>query len=210
MSCVVVGVDPGFALLGLCAVELFSDGGEQVLGMRLVETKKSDKRLRVLASDDNMRRTREIYRETSLFMEERNPVAFVTESFSPPRNAQTAAKVARAIGVIAALAEAKDLPIVSILPKTIKKVATGKATASKQEIEHSMRTRYSSSTLDRVSVGIPPSKLNHVMDALAAVVASLDSDVIRAVRVTGRVRSALDVPGSHITRAFFGSRGSLS
>ena len=133
----------------------------------------------MLQSEDNLRRARELHRQLGSVAKDAH--VFCVESMSFPRNAGSAAKVAMGWGVIAALAEDLGIPVVQSSPQEIKKVLTGAKNASKKEVQDTLGLRYNnlSELLTEITA---KSDLDHAYDALAAVVASLDSEVIRMVR----------------------------
>jgi Holliday junction resolvasome RuvABC endonuclease subunit len=53
VSAVILGIDGGLASLGWAAVSVT---GSCIVGMGVIHTSKTDKKRRVLASDDNVRR----------------------------------------------------------------------------------------------------------------------------------------------------------
>jgi crossover junction endodeoxyribonuclease RuvC len=182
MPILILGIDPGFANVGWALVEL--DGGthkETLMGMGLIETEKSSKKQKVLTSDDNYRRAREIARA----VRQLKPRAQVlcAESMSFPRNASAAAKVAMTWGVLADFCEVEDVPLLMASPKELKRAVCADASASKEQIQKALRVRFGTRPEELLKEsGIPPSSQEHPYDALAAVVACLDSEVLRLLR----------------------------
>jgi crossover junction endodeoxyribonuclease RuvC len=172
----VLGIDPGFASVGIAVVRLHPVR-ETVMQLGVLHTAKSGVKQNVLAADDNLRRARELFDALNLHM------AWVTvicaESMSFPRNSQAAAKVAMAWGVIASLAQWKGLPIVQASPQTIKKAVCGVKSASKEDVQQALRMRYGE--MPGVAE-LAKGELEHAFDALAAVVCCLDSEVVRMAR----------------------------
>jgi Holliday junction resolvasome RuvABC endonuclease subunit len=177
---IIVGIDPGFASLGLCKVELLPSGAEFPFDVRLVETEKSDKKREVRAADDNVRRARELHAAIVEYLGSDRVVAFCAEAMSFPRSSSVAAKVAMAWGVIASIAEARGIPILQASPQAVKRATTGVKNSSKVDVENALRERYES--CDELFELVTKSKREHVVDAVGAVVACLDSDVIRMAR----------------------------
>lgn len=188
MSRLVLGIDPGFASCGVAVVELRPQG-EIIRSIDVLRTQKSDKKQKVLASDDNFRRARRL---SSMLMAlfERNPsiCAIAVESMSFPRSASNAAKMAMCWGVIASISVDRGLAVVQASPKEIKKALCGKATASKVEVQTQINKRYSGSAdvIAEFESEYPTSQHEHGFDALGAIVACLDSDVIRMARGISR------------------------
>lgn len=175
----VLGIDPGFASIGFALVEILPEG-ERVVEVRVVHTDKSDKKRKVRASDDNLRRAQEIYRcfDEILHVGVR---AICAESMSFPRHATNAAKVAMCWGVLASQAAAKGLPVLQASPQEIKKTLTGVRSASKEAVQEALRARYPRQ-LDTFHAKSRKGDLEHGYDAVGAVVACLDSDVIHLLR----------------------------
>lgn len=178
---VVLGIDPGFASLGWAAVRLASSGPE-LLALGLVRTKK-DPAAR-LASGDNLRRARELCRalvvDTPRLLGIR---AFAVEAPSGMQNAGAATKVGIAWGVVATLAEQWDVPVAAMSPQALKKALTGKNDASKDDVLDALHNRPGFGNLyELLKAAAPRSLWEHPVDAAAAVVAALDTDIIRAVR----------------------------
>jgi crossover junction endodeoxyribonuclease RuvC len=183
-SVVVLGIDPGFAELGYAAVEIKSLGVPLVLCMGVIRTEKSDKKLRVLSSDDNMRRAREIHKELRDIVQTMRPKALCVESKSFPRNAASSAKIAMCWGVMAALSNDFDLPVIQVSPKAMKKAVDGTATATKEDVAEALNQRFGRDLAKECleCKKIPRSLYEHAFDALGVVVASLDSEILRMVR----------------------------
>lgn len=166
--------------------------------MGTLRTEKSAKKQHVLASDDNVRRTREIARAlkpivTSVEM----PVKVIClEAASMPRNAANAAKAARCEAVVSTLAEVYDLPIAQASPREIKKrmgvegLVTGKTPKEKQQardmskerVQERLREIYGSDCLNALLGSLPEGQWEHAFDALGILVTCSDSDVMRFAR----------------------------
>lgn len=173
----VCGVDPGFASIGYSIVELLPQG-ERVVALGVIRTQKSTKKQHVLACEDNFSRAREIAVALRRLVAVHGIRAICAEAMSFPRQASVAAKIAMVWGILADLTADQNLPLVQPTPQQIKKALCGKASASKTEVEAAVRARYRGLDL----TGIPSGQHEHVFDSLAAVVASLDSEVLRALR----------------------------
>jgi Holliday junction resolvasome RuvABC endonuclease subunit len=191
----VLGIDPGLSALGYAVVDL---SGDRVVDLGVVRTQKSDKKRRVLASDDNLRRAREVdaallgvllARDGDRLLPCGHPfgtnfAAICVESMSFPRNASAAAKVALSWGILAGLAGRFELPIVQASPQEIKKKLCGKKDASKDDVEAALKSAYGLDGSGRrgtaigMLAGVPKSLHEHAWDALSAVAGCRDSDVI--------------------------------
>lgn len=176
----VIGVDPGFASIGYAVVRIEPEF-EVVEALGVIRTEKSDAKRNVMASDDNLRRAREIYEAVRGILTP-SPFAICAETMSFPRNSGAAAKVAMCWGVIASLSAEKGIPVVQASPQEIKKVLCGARGASKEEVQEAVLKRYPENVVLRELTGIIPSQREHAFDAVAAVVACLKSDVMRVAR----------------------------
>ena len=186
MSVLVMGIDPGFAKVGYSFVQLHQDRAVPVR-MGLIQTKKSDKKLKVLASDDNFRRAKVISEEligviAEVEAEEGALCALCIEGKSFPRNASAAAKVAMCWGVLAKLSVDTGIPVIQARPQEIKIKLCKKANASKAEVMAACQAIYGKAVLEGLVRSIAQSNLEHPYDSLAAVVACLDSEMLRLAR----------------------------
>lgn len=180
----ILGLDPGFANIGWGVVELHptNPAEDAILSCGVFRTEKSDKKRQVAASDDNLRRGREITAELQKLIELHNVSAICAESMSFPRNASAAAKVAMCWGVVAALVHQKRLPLSQSSPQEIKRLLCGKKDASKEDVAAAVRKRYPA--IGPMVEEVIPSAREHAFDAVAAILASLEtSDVVRVLRL---------------------------
>ena len=167
-----VGIDPGFANLGYAKVR-HAFGKMTLTEMGVIRTQKSGRK--IPASVDNQRRAGKLYQQLRVALEGADVICVEAMSFM--RNASAAAKVSLAWGLLVACAEEQRLPIVQVSPKDLKLSVAGTAGASKERVAHALRMLYPS--MDGMLHGIPKSRQEHPIDALAAIVASLDSEVVR-------------------------------
>jgi Holliday junction resolvasome RuvABC endonuclease subunit len=178
-----LGVDPGFASIGLAVYELGNP--DHVVAMGLITTEKSPKKQEVLASNDNLVRAMEIHREIVRVLKETEDrggkvVAICAEAMSFPRNASAASKVSLTWGVLASLSEARSIPIIQASPQAVKLKVCGSKTATKEEVEEALVKQYP--YLPDL-VALPKTKREHVYDALAVVLTCLNHPTIQAVRM---------------------------
>jgi crossover junction endodeoxyribonuclease RuvC len=173
---IVLGIDGGFASLGLAAVEILPDR-ERLVDSWVVRTEKSSKKLGVRSGDDTARRAREIASRVDMAISLHQPGAIALESPSWPRNAGVAAKMGVAFGCIFALAEKHRLPLVMASPQEVKRALTGAKTATKDDVIAAIERRFPEITW-------PSQKTlwEHAADAVGVVVACLDSDALRMAR----------------------------
>lgn len=173
---IVLGIDGGFASMGLAAVELLPDN-ERVIKAWVVCTELSAKKRGVKAGDDTCRRARELAFAVGRAVDAYDPIAIAIESPSWPRNCGVAAKMGVAFGVVFALSETHRLPLVMASPQEVKRAVCGAKTASKDEIIHAIEMRYP-------EIGWPKRTTlwEHAADAVGVVVACLDSPALQMAR----------------------------
>ena len=165
----------------------------------MIHTEKSAKKREVRASDDNLNRARKIHEALRELLTRHKIGVICAETMSFPRNAGAAAKVAMCWGVIASLTQETGIPIVQASPQEIKKVLCGVASASKEDVQAALQERYPGKgsvsqptsfpgACDRplsdilANNGVKKSDLEHPYDALAAIIACLDSEIMRMAR----------------------------
>jgi Holliday junction resolvasome RuvABC endonuclease subunit len=184
-----LGLDPGFSKFGWGALRVH-ERYEELLAMGIFETKKEAKKRHVLQSEDSFERTREIAHFLGDKIRTYGPKVVCFEAWSPVRNASAAAKVAFAYGALAS--QAYGLPTVSPTPQRVKKRLTGRQSASKDDIEaavlnylitpHNPYADASYKVVQQFRRDVPKSKRDHAFDAIGVIIASLESDIIRAAR----------------------------
>lgn len=176
-----LGVDTGFAALGYAKISLTSadPGSIAQAQMGVLRTAKTAKKKNVYAADDNLRRIAELARDLDPLLEGVAVVCIEAQSW--PRNASVSAKIGMAWGLVGALCARRSIPIVQVSPQNLKKALTGKPTATKEEVETGVRERFSLD-FETLLSGVPGTMYEHAFDALGAVVASWDSEVLQLLR----------------------------
>lgn len=177
-----LGIDPGFANLGWCHAEY--DGKTLVVrDMGTVTTNKSTKKIPV--AWDNIKRTQRLHTHLMALALVPHPSGMVpvdctcAEAMSYPPNAATAAKMSLSWGVIASVTAALKIPLVQPSPRDIKMAVAGSHKASKAMMSQRLHEYYPE--IEALLDPIPGSRREHPIDALGAIVASLQSDVVKAV-----------------------------
>ncbi len=205
-SAQILGIDPGFASLGYAVLNLDATG-PTVATLGVLRTAKTDKKHRVLAADDNVRRCRELALPLAQlmlsgavgyvappagvagFVERMRTTSTLSlvcaEKMSFPRNASAAAKMAMSWGMIVAYLHHHGLPLIQASPQDVKRRVTGSSSASKEEVQKALIKRFGRGLL-RMLKGIPEGQHEHAFDALAAAVACLDSEEGRIVQTLAR------------------------
>jgi len=180
---VILGIDPGFASLGLAAVGVTADT-ERIIELAVIRTEKSASKLEVRASSDNVRRACELTKALSRFIDRHNPLAIAAESQSWPRNAGSSAKIGIAWGVVAAVATWYGLAIVQASPQRLKQVVCGSKSATKEDVIAAIEKRFPG-----VQWPAPKGVIEHAADAAGAVIACLDSSALQMARRLGQPKS---------------------
>lgn len=175
---IVLGLDPGFAMLGYAVVEL-GDRAEEDIVRRVwtVETEKSAKKKGVFAAHDDIRRGRELHRALSEVMADFSPVAICAEIPSGSKGARAGACLAAAKQALASFAEQHELPVLCVSPTELKQAVTGKGTASKEEVQRALEGIYGEIEWPRLK-----GHHEHAADALGAYRACETSELMRMLR----------------------------
>jgi Holliday junction resolvasome RuvABC endonuclease subunit len=176
----VLGIDSGFASCGYSRVELSLEK-EDVLACGVIRTQKSATKRDYKASDDNTRRAREIVQ--ALLPVSEGIVAICSESPSLPRNASTSFKLGICYGILATLAEIRNVPVVMVSPQELKKRLCGTSKASKADVAEAIDQRFGRDFgAELLQRGVPSGEHEHPYDSIGAVISSLDSEVIQMAR----------------------------
>lgn len=199
LSRLVLGLDPGFASFGYAVLALPTGGLAEdpaVVALGTLRTKGTDKKQRVLAADDNIRRARELAVPIRTLIhighvgasrdggpkpvmgglfDERGIALVCAEKMSFPRSSSAAAKMAMSWGMIVANLERRGVPLLQASPQDVKRRVTGNASASKEEVERAMVKRFGRG-LYRMLGKTPKTQHEHAFDALAVVIACLGSE----------------------------------
>lgn len=140
MTVKILGIDPGFANVGLFGLAL---SGPHVVAelAQVITTKKSPKKRGLRQYDDETRRLVEIEDQFTQVLDTFKPDIVSAERFASLRSAATTRVIALAFGAMHALARARQLPFLIHEPEEIKwhlcqdrkasKIAVGKAIMSK-------------------------------------------------------------------------------
>jgi len=178
---ILLGIDPGFANVGVGVV----DAGKKaisVLHTDVLRTSKSAKNVKIYVADDNVRRLREMISSIGAILDEYDVVAICAEAMSFPRNASAAAKMALFWGGLVAICHERDLPLYSATPQQIKIAICGNKAASKEDIAVGTQKKISHPVL----LGMAKTKQEHAWDAIASAVTCLGSDELNLARKLSR------------------------
>ena len=187
MTVKVLGLDTGFANVGWTIAEMTKSvdawGGIKIIAMGHLETKGASKKLNVKSADDNFERARTIARELVRVMDEHAPNIVCAEALSFVPSSQAMCKVGMCFGIIATLVASYDVPFLQASPKEIKHAVTGKAQASKVEIQNAIDEGFQNVPADIFDeVKLAQGKREHPYDSLGAIIACWESDPMRMAR----------------------------
>lgn len=176
----VLGLDPGFANTGWAIMDLEGTTAT-VIDVGVFCTKKNDRKRNVSEISETFDRAREIARFIEGLIERYDVAVVCFESQSPVRNASASAKLGLTYGVIAAITARRNLAVVAPSPQKVKKAMVGRNSATKEEIEAAVRSKYprSKKAFAQYEADVPASRREHGFDAVAVVVASEHSEVIQ-------------------------------
>jgi Holliday junction resolvasome RuvABC endonuclease subunit len=175
-----IGLDPGLASFGVAVVRL-EPVRAVVEAVRVIRTQPSAKKRRLRKSDDTADRCRQIFRELAPLVTG-DVVALCCEATALPfGRVQTSvvSALGRVRGLVDALAEMHGLPVLEEGPMVLKRLTTGSKSASKEEVRERLQVMFP----ELVTMWPPQQTLReHAGDAVAAVIAGLQSDVVLAAR----------------------------
>jgi Holliday junction resolvasome RuvABC endonuclease subunit len=183
----VLGLDPGFASIGLCVYAVGPNPqDDRPVKMTVFRTSKASAKRKVRASDDNLERAKEIASWLNSVVSSYDIKIICAETMSFPRSSSVAAKMAMCWGVIAAFSALKRIPVTQASPQEIKKTMCQDKSASKEEVQASLNLLFRADLVGpnglMTNAGIPATQLEHPYDALAAVVACRDSAEVLLLR----------------------------
>lgn len=174
----ILGLDPGFSNIGF-AVARLTASTLHLERAGVFNTAPSDKKRKVLSTDDNFRRAKEISEFLSMLCAEFDVKLICAESMSYPPSASAAAKMAMCWGALAMLSYKKSIPLIQASPQEIKLNVCGSKSASKLDVENAVQSHLD---IDSHLVKVPRGKREHAFDAGAAILTSLLSPTVAAVR----------------------------
>jgi Holliday junction resolvasome RuvABC endonuclease subunit len=155
----VLGLDPGFANIGLFGLTLYPIG-EHANFVKVITTKKESKKRRLRQYDDETRRLEQIEREFDAVLTDFNPDIVSAEQFATLRNAGTTRQIALAYGAMHALAKRRNIHFLAFGPQEIKLEIAGKRSATKTAIFDALKKKFPA-----FDAWPTTKKLEHVSDA---------------------------------------------
>lgn len=184
MSIRIIGVDGGLAHMGLADLDVEGTGNLMYRGGCVVETKPSAKKHGIRKGDDNMRRARELTRAFLVFLDAREaPIVVCYEAQSFGMRGQIAARqAATAFGLLAGVCEVRKLAMLCVSPQAIKAaMCPGVKNASKVQVIDAVDEKF------RGFVWPTRGSLwEHLADAVGAVYACKDDELVRAALAAAR------------------------
>jgi Holliday junction resolvasome RuvABC endonuclease subunit len=163
----VIGIDPGFASLGVVIIEkVHKNIQPKVLLAETIQTKKADKKnsFNLRATNDDQRRYKEIWKRIDEIDEEYKPCALGIEAYRVfSGQGGNAWKSAVVYGGLVFWAFTKGMYVAPFLPTDIKKQFCGKNDASKKDVEE--RLCFLVEGLEATLMKIPKTRREHVADA---------------------------------------------
>ena len=176
----VMGVDPAFRNTGWVHMQL-GDSSERIQAVGLVRTKKTDKKMRILESDDRHRCCNEIAMALNSAIDVFVPHYICAEALVGSKGAAAATMQGMAWGVLSAITAVRKIPVFTVSPQGMKKALCGSKSASKEDIENAVKARYPNAAGIVGSIN-PPGAREHVYDAIGVVIACLGLPEIMALK----------------------------
>ncbi|HOF94411.1 MAG TPA: crossover junction endodeoxyribonuclease RuvC [Clostridia bacterium] len=126
---IVLGIDPGYAILGYGVIEVLSTG-LSVVDYGIIETS---------AHSSFPQRLERLHSGTALLIEKYRPSQVAFEELFFRRNVTTAIQVGAGRGVAILSAQQSGLPLYEYTPMQIKLAVTGNGHADKHQVQHMVR-----------------------------------------------------------------------
>lgn len=187
----IIGIDPGFANLGISLIEMDHNERLYLLEGEVVSTKKATSKARIRACDDLARRGSEITDVLNRFMSVDGVIAVACEGLlgsGAIGGAHSRMLMGYGWGLVQGAAAARSLPLLQTGPKAVKKALCGNVSASKTDVASAACRRVTG--LEGALEGLTKSKREHLADAAAAAIVCLNYDEVRIF-----VRQALRLMG---------------
>lgn len=172
----VAGLDPSLSNLGICYADLVYENGvwRPVITELILQETKPDKNKQVRKNSDDVRRARELVHAIR-GVEEVTHMIFAEVPVGS-QSARAMASYGISVGTLAVI----DRPLIQVDPNSVKMVATGIRTASKnQMIDAAMSEQPGAPWLTRG--GKPLGKNEHLADAYFAIKAGLKTDQFKGM-----------------------------
>lgn len=163
MEFLVGAVDIGFAHSGIVIIDY-----DKVRAVRVITTKPDKTKQAVRCADDDVRRCQEMYRgvRQMLFADYKIKAMVVELPSSGAKGARAIGCMARAQGLVSALAVERDLPTEWVPPSHVKLATCNSRNASKEEVEQAVLKLYPE--LNDLLIDVKNAEREHVCDAVGA------------------------------------------
>ena len=198
---IILGLDISLTATGWAIAEL-KDSKLALLRCGVIVTKKE--KGKPSSTLDSIRRAYDIHVELGKVLSSELGLRIdlvCLESMSWPRNASTAVKMAVAWGAIAPLLA--NYPLIPVGPVAIKLVASGKKSASKEEVASGVQALMPKSTSFVLKEFVPKVSLReHCWDALGSILASMKTEKFRLLKAGLSERSPSVKISQHFAEAF--------
>jgi Holliday junction resolvasome RuvABC endonuclease subunit len=182
----ILGLDPGLTALGWIRCRWDGEVLSPVSADTFVTKPTQKKQRSIRQVDDNQRRFREQARELKdlLLSEDLRTgpvgvqlVCMEALCLGTKGKRSDAAKQGGSTATIIAVCEVLGKPLLQATPQEIKKEVTGGVKASKEEVQQTLKAKYSS--FARLISGMGKGKREHLTDAFGAVIACLNTEEAR-------------------------------
>jgi Holliday junction resolvasome RuvABC endonuclease subunit len=184
---VILGLDPGFASLGWALVALHLDPSVDTmtcLDMGVLRTQGEDKKRKVRAVDDNVRRTREIASTLRRLLDANAILVVGAEAMSFPRSSSVAGKMCLAWGALVAELDRRGIPLEQVSPQVVKRQLCGAKGATKDDVEAAVIAAMPEA--EHMAARFPGGLHEHMFDAAAVAMVVSRGDLVRTARRAAR------------------------
>lgn len=131
---IVLGVDPGFANIGLMVIRFTASGGCGIKYSLDLHTEPEGRRRKLREHEDDERRSEIIQREFTRVLNEQQPDIVATERCPSLRNAKASRKTALGYATMRAIVRARNMTWLTFDVDEIKQRVTGDKKAGKPEM----------------------------------------------------------------------------
>lgn len=176
----IIGIDTGFRCFGLADLQFGPKGSLELLRATVLRTEKSAKKQAVLTASDNLRRLAELTAGFSTWLDD-EVVAICCEGVSLVRSASVNFQIGLSFGMVTALAQQRDIPILQVSPQNLKLAVAGSKSATKDEVIAAVGKQFPKTPWPKAR-GLH----EHMADAVGAVIACLQHPTILAVKKMSR------------------------
>jgi Holliday junction resolvasome RuvABC endonuclease subunit len=176
----ILGLDPSLTGFGWAVV-----GADlTVIDCGVICTKPIAKKRGIRVMDSQCQRSDEILRELDRAMMNHRPRCVVAEGPVGSKSVKAATALERSNATWQAWAYCLRLPRVMVTAGDVKRACTGLSSCDKELVAQGVRRVSPNAAVAECIGRIAPKKREHVYDAIGAVIAAWDSDVVRMARQT--------------------------